>query len=388
MTRNASEPTPRHRLSTRESTRILCQVLALPTAPFAETCVLKFILDFVAERASLKLREDAAGNLLVHYRKGQRPLPRPPCLAAHTDHPGFVAERMASSKKLVAVWRGGVQPAYFPRSRVRFFTDGGWVRGRVTSMNTARRRERTVVKSAVIEIAGPVAPGSPGMWDFPDPVIRNDRIHARAIDDLAGVAAMLASMHHLDKHRPTGEAYFLFTRAEEVGFVGAMAACRHKTIPPRCVVVAIETSAERPNARIGDGPILRVGDKMTTFTSTATAYAGRIAAELAARSKRFLYQRKLMDGGTCESSAYCALGYDATGICVALGHYHNMNTRTRKLAPEYISLNDFHALTQWFVALATTRHRYAPRDTTLEAMLVRIRREYNPLLRRTAPRVE
>jgi hypothetical protein len=45
-----------------------------------------------------------------------------------------------------------------------------------------------------------------------------------------------------------------------------------------------------------------------------------------------------MDGGTCESSAYCQRGYDATGICIALGNYHNMNVRRKRIGPEYVDL--------------------------------------------------
>jgi endoglucanase len=135
---------------------------------------------------------------------------------------------------------------------------------------------------------------------------------------------------------------------------------------------------------MGDGPILRVGDKASTFTSSATAFAGQVAQDLAGKRDAFAYQRKLMDGGTCESSAYCALGYDATGICMALGNYHNMNTRTRRIGQESIHLDDYVNLVKWFVALATTRRRYTGRDANLDKTLADLQREFNPLLRTTA----
>ena len=170
------------------------------------------------------------------------------------------------------------------------------------------------------------------MWDFGGPTVRGNRIHARACDDLAGAAAMLCAMDELARKRESCDAYFLFSRAEEVGFIGAIAACRLKTIPQKCFVVAMETSSERADAKMGDGPILRVGDRATTFTHEATAHCHRIARELERSDRRFKYQRKLMDGGTCESSAYCRLGYEATGLCVALGNYHNVDVKRRKLA--------------------------------------------------------
>ena len=82
---------------------------------------------------------------------------------------------------------------------------------------------------------------------------------------------MLCAIHELARGRRSCDAYFLFTRAEEVGFVGALAAARLKTIPQRCFVVAMETSTQLPHAKMGDGPILRVGDRASTFTSSATA---------------------------------------------------------------------------------------------------------------------
>ncbi len=371
-------------MTRKQSESILRNVLSLPTAPFAEQHILDHIRSFVAARPLLSLREDKAGNQLVHYRRGKGQTPRPICLTAHLDHPGFVSDRMMSKSTLRAIWRGGVMCEYFPAARVRFFDGDRWVKGRVRSIKTVKTGMRRVVKSALLDVGAAVPSGCPGMWDFPDPAIRNGRIHTRAADDLAGVGAMLACAHALDAAKANGEAYFLFTRAEEVGFVGAMAACKLKTIPKRCVVVAIETSSELKNARMGDGPILRVGDKASTFTSAATAFAGAVASDLAAKKRRFAYQRRLMDGGTCESTAYCALGYEATGICLALGNYHNMNKRTGKLGPEYIDLDDFANLVDWFIALATTKRRYTGRDTDMDKRLDEIQREHNAILYRTA----
>ena len=61
-----------------------------------------------------------------------------------------------------------------------------------------------------------------------------------------------------------------------------------------------------------------------------------------------------MDGGTCESSAYCMLGYEATGLCVALGNYHNVDAKRKRLGPEYVDLQDLDGVVLWFVELART----------------------------------
>lgn len=367
--------------STHETT--VKEVLSLPTAPFAEHEVDAYLTAFCRRLHSVELSRDRVGNIRVRYRHGAQRPRRPVCLAAHLDHPGFVAQKMIRPGRLRAAWHGGVRPEYFREAPVRFYHDETWVRGRVRSCRTTGRAAAKRVESAVIDVPTAVRPGAPGMWDFPDARVRGNRITARATDDLAGVAAMLCCLETLCRCRVPTEAYFLFTRAEEVGFAGALAACRQRFIPRRCAVVAVENSAELPHARMGEGPILRVGDKASTFTSAVTRFCGRIAANLAKRDRRFAYQRRLMDGGTCESTVYCERGYDAGGICIALGHYHNMNRRTGRLAGEYVDRRDLANMIKWFVALAAAVPGYTGTDRTLRARLAKIERTYTPLLHRT-----
>lgn len=127
-----------------------------------------------------------------------------------------------------------------------------------------------------------------------------------------------------------------------------------KTVPRNVIVVAVECSKAVTGVALGDGPVLRVGDRASVFTPAATAYCQIVAEQLAAQDKSFRFQRKLMDGGTCESTAYCHYGYDATGICLPLGNYHNMDTDKKKIGPEFIDLRDFENLVKWFVALANS----------------------------------
>lgn len=355
---------------------ILRDLLSLPTAPFAEHRVLAFIEAFCRKRRVRGMSRDAAGNLLVHVRIGSRRIARPVCITAHTDHPGFIADRMVERNVLRARWYGGVPPEYFDGSKVRFFTGGQWKTGRIRSHTLATRAGRERVDTVLIDVKSQVPAGAIGMWDFPGPVIRGSRLYARACDDLVGVGAMLCCIDELSRVKTPGEAYFLFTRAEEVGFIGAIAAAKAKTIPRKCYVVAMEASSERPFAKMGDGPILRVGDRATSFTPEATAHCYRIARELAAADKTFQYQRKLMDGGTCESSAYCTLGYEATGLCVALGNYHNVDSAKKRLAPEYIDLRDFDNVVRWFFALATTPRAYTGRDEMMHQQLHDLERTY------------
>lgn len=366
--------------------KILREMLSLPTAPFAEHHVMEYVERFCARRKKVTLRRDPVGNLLVRLRQGKRRIARPVCITAHLDHPGFVVDKMVSKHRLRANWRGGVPKKYFAGSRVRFFVDGIWVRGRVRSVKTVTRNKRKRVDTALVDVPGEVPPGSIGMWDLPDPRVRGTRIYARPCDDLSGAAAMICAIGELVRRRCTCDAYFLFTRAEEVGFVGAIAAARKKTIPSKCYIVAMENSSELAHARMGDGPILRVGDRASVFTPAVTAYCHQAARDLAAVDRRFRYQRKLMDGGTCESSAYCTLGYEATGVCFALGNYHNVDTKRKKIAPEYIDLHDFDNAVKWFVELARAARPYTGRDDALRTQLHDLERSYKALLRSSRSR--
>ncbi|MBI5863750.1 MAG: M20/M25/M40 family metallo-hydrolase [Planctomycetes bacterium] len=349
--------------------RILRELLTVPTAPFAENAVLEFVRNTCAGFAHVKLAADRYGNLLAHYRH-KPPRRTPLVFTAHTDHPGFVALKMLGPKMLRASFRGWVEPEYFIGTRVRFWNDEKWIGGRIRKILKTAKIYRMIGRSArpeevAVEVASEVAAGAPGMWDLPDPYEKAGCVHARGCDDIAGCATMLALLQRLSRRKAAAEVYCLFTRAEEVGFVGAIGAAKAGTIPRKLPIVAIETSKALPSARIGDGPILRVGDKSSVFTPDVTAFCYRVAQDVAAKRKSFKYQRKLMDGGTCESTAYCAYGYAATGMCVALGNYHNMNMERKKIESEYISLDDWKGMVDWFEALVLAEPGYGAEDRSM-----------------------
>ncbi len=360
---------------------ILSKMLSIPTAPFAEHRVIEYIKAFCKRRAGVTLKQDQVGNLLVHVRYRNRKVARPVCITAHLDHPGFIAETMISKTRLRAHWRGGVPQQYFVGSKVRFYEGDRVIKGIVHATKSTTQNGKKRVESATINVKESVSAGAIGMWDFPDVAIRGSKIYARDCDDIAGASAMLCAIDELARKKSACDAYFLFTRAEEVGFIGAIAACRLKTIPKKCFVVAMETSSELPNAQMGDGPILRVGDRTSTFTPAATSHCFRIARELARDDSTFQYQRKLMDGGTCESSAYCSLGYEATGLCIALGNYHNVNVKRGKLGPEYVHLKDFDNVVKWFVSLAQAPYPYTGSDQQLSKQINELEKTYKKLLR-------
>lgn len=382
--------------------KILRDVVNLPTAPFVESRVIAYIRAFVARRPALRLTADPFGNLLVRYTPRRKArVGRPILFAAHMDHPGFTATRTLDSRRIEADFRGWVSASYFANERIQFFSNGRWVPAKIEKVIPAKPttsrdkkaaasassfRDQSPPQGVIARCAAPVALGSPGMWNIPDALIRGTQLHARACDDVAGLAGILCMLDEICRKRIAVPCFAFFTRAEEVGFAGALAAVAEKTVPRNAVIVAVECSKAITGVALGDGPVLRVGDKASVFTPAATAYCQVVAENLALKNKTFRFQRKLMDGGTCESTAYCYYGYDATGICLPLGNYHNMNAATKKIGPEFIDTRDFLNLVTWFVALAESpaTMRFDGRHPGLHRRLDALLKQHRPRLRKTA----
>jgi endoglucanase len=282
------------------------------------------------------------------------------------DHPGFVAASQRG-RTLWAQFRGGVRKEYFRGAGVVFFTPSGAVKAKVhaTSNIPGSRwlRVRLRVRSGL-----KVPPGTVGMWDLPAAGVRGRRVAARACDDLAGVAAVLAAMADIRRRGGRADVIALLTRAEEAGLVGALAAIEAGTIPRKSKVLAVECSAAQGGAQLGEGAVIRVGDRVRTFEPSLTALVAAAAGKLAGQRKGLRFVRQLMAGGTCESTAYLLWGLPATGLSMPLGNYHNQGPG-RRIAPEMIHLNDFESLVRLLIALAACRTQPADVDAALKVRL-------------------
>ncbi|HTF33107.1 MAG TPA: M20/M25/M40 family metallo-hydrolase [Myxococcota bacterium] len=306
------------------------RTLSCPTAPFREGAVMAWVLEFVAERRHLAVRVDRDGNMLLS-RRGVRQRTSPLVLSAHMDHPGFRARashRVNGRWTVSAQFLGGVRPEFFRGARALFFSPQGEVRAAVTRV---RRDRASGELEASLRAAREVPAGAFGMWDLP-PFRRAPRepgvLESRAVDDLAGVAAALALLDVVDRIDPRRQVDVraLFTRGEEVGFVGALAVARGRRLPQRARIVSLEASKAFAHAPQGAGPILRVGDRTSSFDDRLTRWMARVATALAGpRGSGFRWQRRLMDGGTCEATAFQLYGYRSAALCVPLGNYHNMS---------------------------------------------------------------
>ena len=324
----------------------LTQLTKLPTAPGMEGDVVEWVNKWVSRRSDLRMVTDTGGNLLITQKGRKR---RPLILAAaHMDHPAFVITSVEADEAAFE-FRGGVNPEYFTGARVEVVSrsDGGV--GMVTSYD-ARTDTGTIAFRRGFEV------GDIAMWRMRKPRARKGIFSAPAIDDLAGCAASLAALDRARTKPNLKHLAVFLTRAEEVGLIGAIHAAKNQTIPTDARIINVETSRALPSAPIGGGPVIRTGDRSTVFDRELTNRISRGAS-----SAGLKHQRKLMDGGGCEATAFGAYGYQAVGLCVPLGHHHNRGNLDEFEAGsaepipmlEEISLEDFHGLVDLLLIAAS-----------------------------------
>ena len=316
-------------------------LLRRPTAPFVEDLPAAHVRAFADERG-LEHETDAAGNVVVKYGTGT-----PLVLVAHLDHPGFL-----TTPGEVGVFdlefKGGLSAVHAladtPVDLFRRGEDEPVGRARLVDVTADGRGFLDRATAGLVD--GEV--GDFAMWAFPGWSVSDGRITARVCDDLLGAAAILSVLDELSTSRPSTCVWGLFTRAEEEGFLGAFEAIRLETVPRDADVLSLECSKALPHAPQGGGVIVRVGDRMSIFDPSLTA-----ALEAAARTVDGLTsQRRLMDGGACEATAFCAAGYRASGVAVPLGGYHNASDGQPGIVPETVLVDDYLAEVALLTALA------------------------------------
>lgn len=309
---------------------LLRAVLSTPTAPYHEYHVARLVRERLAPLPHVSVEADAFGNLVARYRRGRKRAKL--AFAAHMDHPGWVCHRGEP------VFLGGVPEERLATHPLEWF-------------------------------------GNFGMWRLEPFALREGIVSGRACDDLVGCAAILALFEVLEAAGAEATVYGIFTRAEEVGFVGAVELAKRWPLPKGVVFVSLETSAPRGGAVQGQGPVVRVGDRSSVFDDG-------VVAELldAAAAEGIPHQRALLDGGSCEATAMNLYGVPAAGISVLLGNYHNCPPE-KGIAEEFVALADVKSLVRLVVAASLRTASQGQRDgakaklrSRLEARL----REHRP----------
>ena len=349
----------------------LCELTAIPTAAGKEDRVIAWVRAWAKKRTNLKLSADKAGNLILRPRaKSKNRGVHPVYITAHLDHPAFVvrcinSRRNKNSGTVELEFRGGVQNPYFDKAKIIIFDQDDKPHRATIFRLDSKAKPFKIAHARLNKKTEAIRPGDVGRWAFSGkgatPTIDKGILHTPACDDLAAVAVALATLDVLHRRKSMEHVGVLLTRAEEIGFIGAIAACKARSVPRSSRLICLENSRSYPESPIGAGPIVRVGDRISVFDPRLTNRISLIMGEYAKRNPRYKWQRKLMPGGACEATTFSTYGYESTCLCLPLGNYHNMRDvdsvlagkRPAKVGPEYISVDDYHGLIEMLIISIT-----------------------------------
>ena len=336
-------------------------IAACPTAPCHEGHVIACLLERLRDLPYITTRQDEFGNLHVSYEfesAGREPFR----VVAHMDHPAVVVQGDELH------FAGGVDEGYFAGQSLVFYSSQSREplgRARIASIAFSDEVKRVQIDGSI-----PVD-ATFATWDLPPPACTKTRFVSPACDDLAQVSLVLAVLRRLSLSGARASFHALFTRAEEIGFAGALASLKAKEPLSAIPTLSLETSNARGFAELDAGAIVRVGDRMSVFDSRITHWMETAFRDLQVAKPGTTYQRLLMGGGTCEATVFHRAGLPTGALCVAMENYHNMGP-DRSVASEAISLRDWQGLYDFLFFLATEAKSVQAADAGVEARLSKL----------------
>jgi endoglucanase len=385
----------------RDTVRRLRDLLARPTAPYRESAVHAWVTARL-DAAGVAHCDDPDGNLIVGTgsltdyrallaRRGDGPLA---VLVAHMDHPGFHGMRWLAPDRLAVRWHGGGPVRHLRGARVWLTAEGldelsGRLQRAVLTPDGRGLARAEVRLDQAVSQRRPGARRIYGGLAFRAPTwLSGNRLYTRVADDLTGVFAIVETACRIQGRRNGPKFIGLLTRAEEVGFVGMISHLEAGWLqrarrPLLCV--SLEASRHGPGAVLGQGPVVRFGDRQGPFSPDGS----RLLDQLASTTLAGRYQRKLMDGGSCEATAMLAYGLPATGLALPLGNYHNQNldggqdaSAPEGPAPEFVDLRDILGFLELCHALATRSWPDDPWTPVRQRLSRRLRSKHSRLAAR------
>ena len=336
-------------LNIDSSLKILEMLGECPSTSFHENLIFQCIKRILSSE-NIPFKTDTYGNILARI-EGTKPQNKPVAFVAHMDHPGFeLVEKLEDSIFRAKTLGGLPKLCEINESKVKIINEKNVIYGKILfhekGKNPSNFRfsnsDRWLNKeNVIIEVENNnFELPAPAVFDLPNPIIKNNEIMTPVADDLAGCALILETLKSLKDIKTQYSFRGIFSRAEEVGLYGARLIANSNRISKKSIIVSVETSSELPGARSGFGPIIRTGDRSTTFNNDGEIILLSAVKEILKTNRSFKFQRQLMDLGGSEATAFSAFGYKVTGISLPLINWHNSND-SGSVESERISLTDY-----------------------------------------------
>lgn len=190
----------------------------------------------LAQGLALQARTDALGSVIIHKPGAEKPAGRV-MLAAHLDEIGLIVTKVEGGFLHVEEV-GGLDPRGLPGQEVTVYPTGpgaaqypagltGYIGGRPPHMlSAAERQQAPLLKDLRIDLGLPAATmvrvGDRAVVRGPYTELLGGRAATKALDNRAGVAAMLATLGYLAGMKHDWEVFAVATVQEEVGLFGAI----------------------------------------------------------------------------------------------------------------------------------------------------------------------
>ncbi|HEX6989979.1 MAG TPA: M42 family metallopeptidase [Bacillota bacterium] len=266
--------------------------------PGMEDEVRRAVADLVRPYAD-DLRVDALGNLMA-TRRGRSPFRL--MLDAHMDEVGFVVSYIEEGGFLRLAPLGGWDARIIPSHLATVVADDGTrVPGVIGTapphiLDPDDRKKPYRLEDLFVDIGARSAEdvaargiriGSPAVIAYPFVELGGRRIAARALDDRAGCAALVALLMRLARtdEPPPVTLVLNFAVAEEIGLRGAQTAA-YQIEPDLALAVETTVAADVPGlpparqpTRVGGGPALTVVDRSLVADPVLVRSLAAVAGE-------------------------------------------------------------------------------------------------------------
>ena len=303
-------------------TEILIKLCDTPGPPGFEDGVSRFVRGLFEQYAD-ETRTDALGNV-IGVRKCGKEGARKLLFDAHIDETGLIVTG-AEEGFLRFAALGGLDARMLPASGVTLLSDPP-VYGVVSVMPPHVLKDEDMEKTAKIEdmfidigmsqdeAAKAVPPGTPGVFACEARRFGEDKLCGKALDDRAGVAAILRALEMLADERLDVDLYVMASVQEEVGTRGAAPGV-FSIAPDMCIVVdvghakTLDTKPADVNEELGGGVIISRGPNINpALAETAVKLA---------REKGIKHQIDVEPGGDSGTNAR-AIQISREGVATAI----------------------------------------------------------------------